>query len=167
MPATPRWLLAIPDAIRQLEALDRDLLTRRDRRTALRRLARPGGDAHADLRGRDDRPPANAPENTAPPPAPDTPGAGRLPRRSDARRERLLTELRTARLTGIRVAVPVEALEGRLASLPEGVHVARDRIEVRFSGAQEAVARLFALAQALTNDYEQFETLVGRGEVSE
>ena len=30
MPATPRWLLAIPDAIQQLEALDRDLLTRRD-----------------------------------------------------------------------------------------------------------------------------------------
>ena len=84
-----------------------------------------------------------------------------------ARRERLLTELRTARLTGIRVAVPVEAFEGRLASLPEGVQVARDRIEVRFSGAQEAVARLFALAQALTNDYDRFETLVGRGEVSE
>ena len=30
MPATPRWLLAIPDAIRQLEALDRELLTRGD-----------------------------------------------------------------------------------------------------------------------------------------
>ena len=30
MPAPPRWLLAVPDAIRQLEALDRDLLTRRD-----------------------------------------------------------------------------------------------------------------------------------------
>ena len=58
------------------------------------------------------------------------------------------------------MAVPVEALEGRLASLPEGVNVARDRIEVRFSGAQDAVARLFALAQALTNDYEQFEALV-------
>ena len=65
-----------------------------------------------------------------------------------------------ARLTGIRVAVPVEALEGRLASLPEGVKVARDRIEVRFSGAKDAVGRLFALAQALTNDYEQFEALV-------
>ena len=72
----------------------------------------------------------------------------------------------TARLTGIRVAVPVEALEGRLASLPEGVHVARDRIDVRFSGAQEAVARLFALAQALTNDYEQFEALVEEGEAA-
>ena len=78
-----------------------------------------------------------------------------------------LAELRTARLTGIRVAVPVEALEGRLASLPEGVKVARDRIEVRFSGAQEAVARLYALAQVLSNDYDRFETLVGRGEVSE
>ena len=30
MPAPPRWLLAVPDAIRQLDALDRELLTRRD-----------------------------------------------------------------------------------------------------------------------------------------
>ena len=30
MPAPPRWLLTVPDSIRQLEALERDLLTRRD-----------------------------------------------------------------------------------------------------------------------------------------
>ena len=30
MPARPQWLLAIPAAIRQLEDLDRELLTRRD-----------------------------------------------------------------------------------------------------------------------------------------
>ena len=30
MPAKPRWLLAIPDAISQLEQLDRQLLPRRD-----------------------------------------------------------------------------------------------------------------------------------------
>ena len=30
MPAKPRWLLSIPDAISQLENLDRTLLTRRD-----------------------------------------------------------------------------------------------------------------------------------------
>ena len=30
LPAKPRWLLAIPAAISQLEQLDRDLLTRRD-----------------------------------------------------------------------------------------------------------------------------------------
>ena len=77
-----------------------------------------------------------------------------------ARRERLLTELRTARLTGIRVAVAIEALEARLSGLPAGVSVEPGRIEVRVSGVQDAVARLFALAQALTNDYEQFEALV-------
>ena len=30
VPEKPRWLLSIPDAIRQLEQLDRTLLTRRD-----------------------------------------------------------------------------------------------------------------------------------------
>ena len=83
------------------------------------------------------------------------------------RRDRVVTAIRQARLTGIRVAVRVEALEARLSGLPAGVSVEPGRIEVRFSGAQEAVARLFALAQALTHDYDRFETLVGRGEVSE
>ena len=51
-----------------------------------------------------------------------------------------------------------------MSSLPAGVSVEPGRIEVRFRGAQDAVARLFALAQALTHDYEQFEALVDRGE---
>ena len=166
MPATPRWLLAIPDAIRQLEALDRDLLTRRDlerlfgvSRARAATLMQTFG---AEMTGY---------QRTLP----RTKLLRQLRRhrtraafRGEAtRRDQVVTAIRQARLTGIRVAVPVEALEGRLASLPEGVNVARDRIEVRFSGAQDAVGRLFALAQALTNDYEQFEALVGRGEVSE
>ena len=71
------------------------------------------------------------------------------------------------------MAVPVKALEARLSGLPAGVSVEPGRIEVRFSGAKDAVGRLFALAQALTNDYEQFEALVegdsagGGGEVRE
>ena len=77
-----------------------------------------------------------------------------------------MAELRQARLTGIRVAVPVESLEARLGGLPEGVTVEPGRIEVRFAGAKEAVVKLFALAQALTGDYERFETLVGKGETS-
>ena len=85
-------------------------------------------------------------------------------RHEEQRRARLVTELRQARLTGIRVAVPVEALEARLAGLPEGVTVEPGRIEVRFAGAKEAVVKLFALAQALTGDYERFEDLVGKGE---
>ena len=68
-------------------------------------------------------------------------------RREQERRDRLVTTLRQARLTGIRVPVPAETLTGRLAALPLGVTVEADRIEVQFSNAQEAVARLFALAR--------------------
>ena len=86
-------------------------------------------------------------------------------RGEEERRTRLVAELRQARLTGmIRVAVPREAREARLSGLPAGVSVEPGRIEVRFSGAQDAVGRLFALAQALTNDYEQFEALVEEGD---
>ena len=91
--------------------------------------------------------------------------AGSAFRGEEHRREHLMTELWTARLTGIRVPVPVEALEGRLSGLSAGVSVEPDRIEVRFAGTQEAVARLFTLVQALpTNDDERFEALVeGKG----
>ena len=73
---------------------------------------------------------------------------------------------------GIRVTLPAETLDAKLASLPERVSVSRDRIEVRFNGAKEAVEQLYALAYALVNDYERFEGLVdggvgGGGEVSE
>ena len=159
MPATPRWLLAIPDAIQQLEALDRDLLTRRDveqlfgvSRARAATLMQTFG---ATLTGH---------QRTLP----RTQLLRQLRRhrtraafRGEAtRRARVVTAIRQARLTGIRVAVPSEALEARLSGLPAGVSVEPGRIEVRFSGAQEAVARLFALAQALTHDYEQFEALV-------
>ena len=47
--------------------------------------------------------------------------------------------------------------------MPEGVSVSRDRIEVRFSGAKEAVERLYALAYALVNDYEPVRGARRRG----
>ena len=76
-------------------------------------------------------------------------------------------------MTGIRVTLPAETLDAKLASLPEGVSVfsGADRGAVQ-RGAKEAVERLYALAYALVNDYERFEELVdggvgGGGEVSE
>ena len=60
--------------------------------------------------------------------------------------------------------MPREALDARLSGLPDGVSVDPGRIEVRFNGAKDAVGRLFALAQALTHDYEQFEALVEEGD---
>ena len=165
MPAKPRWLLAIPDAIRQLEQLDRDLLIRRDlerlfgvskvRATALMTAFGAGRTGHlltlprAALLRQLRRHRTLAPF-----------------RGEETRRDRVVTAIRQARLTGIRVAVPSEALEARLSGLPDGVSVEPGRIEVRFSGAQDAVGRLFALAQALTNDYEQFEALVEEGEAA-
>ena len=159
MPATPRWLLAVPDAIRQLEALDRDLLTRRDLEAlfgvARARAATLMQTFGAELTGN---------QRTLP----RTQLLRQLRRhrtraafRGEAtRRDRVVTAIRQARLTGIRVAVPSEALEARLSGLPAGVSVEPGRIEVRFRGAQDAVGRLFALAQALTHDYAQFEALV-------
>ncbi len=172
MPAKPRWLLAIPDAISQLEQLDRTLLTRRDIEqlfgVSTARAATLMQTFGAEMTGYQSI-------------LPRTKLLKQLRKHrsraafrvEEERRTRLVAELRKARLTGIRVKVPVESLDGKLASLPEGVSVGRDRIEVRFNGAKEAVVRLFALAKALTNDYERFEALVGggaagdRGEVSE
>ena len=114
MPAPPRWLLAVPDAIRQLEKLDRDLLTRRD----VEKLFGVSRARAAQLM------PMFGAELV---------GAARVLRRSEllrqlrkyraraayrgeeVRRTRLVAELRQARLSGIRVAVPVEALEARLS----------------------------------------------------
>ena len=166
MPASPRWLLALPDAIEQLDALDRPLLTRRDleslfgvSRARAATLMRAFG---AELTGSIRTLPRTALLRQLRRLQQDATFRG-----EEARRDRVLTTLRQARRTGIRVQVPVDALHGRLASLPAGVSVRRDRIEVRFTSAKDAVARLFALAQALTNDYERFETLIEGSEGSE
>ena len=71
-----------------------------------------------------------------------------------------MTELQKARLTGMRVTDPVEALKGRLSGLPAGVVVERDRIEVRYTAAKEAVVKLVELATALNKRHERFEALV-------
>ena len=162
MPAKPRWLLAIPDAIAQLGGLDRDLLTRRD----LEQLFGISKPQAAILMRR------FGAERTG--------NLGTLSReqllrhlralQQDAtftvefdRRQRLVTSLRRARIAGLRVRVPASVMAMPLSGLPPGITIEPGRIEVQFTSARDAVQRLFALARALTNDYETFETLVGRG----
>ena len=67
----------------------------------------------------------------------------------EERRARLVAEFQQARLTGVRFKVPAETMSAKLANLPDGVSVERGRIEVRFDGAEDALARLYTLAQAL------------------
>ena len=112
-------LLAIPDAIEQLEQLDRELLTpatmpsssSASRRSASRSLMATFG--HRDPGGRTRR------------------GA-----------------------------------RGAHRGAARGGAVELDRLKVRYHGAQEAVGRLFAFAQALANDYERFEALIGGGDIA-
>ena len=165
MPAKPRWLLAIPDAISQLEQLDRTLLTRRDIEklfgVSTARAATLMQTFGAEMTGYQRTLPRTKLLRQL-----KKHRARAAFRHEEERRERFVTELRKARITGIRVKLPAETLDTKLANLPPGVSVARDRIEVRFNGAKEAVERLYALAYALINDYERFETLVdGGGEV--
>ena len=166
MPAKPRWLLAIPDAISQLEQLDRTLLTRRDIEklfgVSTARAATLMQTFGAEMTGYQRTLPRTKLLQQL-----RKHRARAAFRGEEERREKVVAELRRARLTGIRVKVPTEVLDGKLASLPEGVSVSSDRIEVRFGSAKEAVGRLYSLAQALVNDYERFETLVdqaGEGE---
>ena len=162
MPAKPRWLLSIPDAISQLEQLDRQLLTRRDVErlfgVSKARAATLMQTFGAELVGNQRTLPRTKLLQQL------KKHRGRAAFRvEEERRARLVAELRKARITGIRVPLSVETLNSKLASLPEGVSVERDRIEVRFSGAKAAVEQLYALAYALVNDYERFERLVDGG----
>jgi hypothetical protein len=162
MPAQPRWLLAVPDAIAQLEELDREWLTRRDLET-LFGISKPRAAVLMRTFG------AERLGNVRMLARTQLLRHLRARKKSAAysgavdRRERLITALRRARITGIRVPVAASVLSVKLAGLPEGVTVERGRIEVRFDGAREAVGRLFALAQALVNDFDRFEDRVGRG----
>ena len=161
VPAKPRWLLSIPDAISQLEQLDRTLLTRRDVErlfgVSKARAATLMQTFGAELVGNQRTLPRTKLLQQL------KKHRGRAAfRGEEERRARLVAELQQARLTGVRFKVPAETLSAKLANLPEGVSVARGRIEVRFDGAENALERLFALAQALGNDYVRFEELVGR-----
>ena len=78
----------------------------------------------------------------------------------EERRGRLVAELQPARLTGFRFKVPAETMSAKLAG-PARWGVGRGRIEVRFDGVEDALARLYALAQALGNDLGRFQALVG------
>ncbi|MEP7309360.1 MAG: hypothetical protein ABJA98_27975 [Acidobacteriota bacterium] len=159
MPIAPNWYPRIPDAVAQLETLDRDLLTRTDLEVLLgvsrprasqllhRFHARPVGSQlvldrlglirslRAIRRGR----PAKA---------------------AAARRTNVATTLRQARLEAVRVPVAREVLQTQVAGLPAGIALGPGHIEVRFESVSEALQKLFTLAQAIINDYDRFAAMV-------
>jgi hypothetical protein len=77
------------------------------------------------------------------------------------RKERLSERLDAMRRSqaGSRVAIPVEPdiLRHRLPDLPPGVGLSPGALHIQFQSSEELLSKLFALAQAIANDYEAFE----------
>lgn len=72
------------------------------------------------------------------------------------RQQRLIASLRPRK--SIRVAIDV--WDRQFTELPPGTVIRPGILEIEFKTADELLGRLFALAQAIHNDYEGFETLI-------
>jgi hypothetical protein len=88
--------------------------------------------------------------------------------RGESRRKerlaRLLDELRKHRkAAAVSIAVNDDTFGRTMVNLPDGVSFAPGALEVRFESTEELLAKLFALAQTIANDYEGFEELAQNG----
>ena len=159
MPAKPKWLMKVPDAVRQLESLDRDIITRSDVQTLLdigksranTLMLRFGAERTSHLLTIPRRKLLDVLKKQ---------GRSREFLQEEARQEKLHKALHRARVKAVRFKFPIETTGSRLRNLPEGVTVGGTRITVDYTHPKQALQRLMALAHALGNDYERFETLV-------
>jgi hypothetical protein len=160
MPAKAQWLLRVPEILEELAALDVPVVDRAicERLFHLRRrraidLMRCFGGYQAGRTFLIDRPKL----------------AAQLEQIRDSadfkmewrRKERLSERLDALRRlqAGARVAIPVEpeVLSQRLPDLPQGIGLSPGELHIRFQTSEELLSKLFALAQAIANDYEAFE----------
>jgi hypothetical protein len=72
------------------------------------------------------------------------------------RRQRLDASLKPRKT----IPVTPDVWKLKLAELPQGTRFRPGLLEIEFQTADQLLGRLFELAQALHNDYEQFETLI-------
>jgi len=160
MPAKAQWLLRVPEILTELSLLDVPVVDRAvcERLFRLRRrraidLIRCFGGYQAGRTFLLDRPKLIA----------------QLEQIRDSsdfklewrRKERLAERLDAIRRlqAGARVAISVapETLSQRLPDLPEGVGLSPGALHIRFQSPEELLSKLFALAQAIANDYAAFE----------
>jgi hypothetical protein len=161
VPAPASWLRRLPDAIAQLERFERETVTRADvqivlgvsKRRAVQLMHAWGAERRG---GRGELELARGPLLRRWKAL----RRGRQYGEEEGRVASLMTALREARVSRVRVTVPRETFSAKLAGLPEGVTIEPRRVVVEFASAQDAVGKLFAIAQALGNDWERFESLV-------
>src|ERR1019366_1254121 len=145
MPAKAQWLLRVPEILAELAALDVPVLDRAVCERLFRLRRRRTIDLIRCFGGYQ---------------------AGRTflvdwPKLVWRRKERLAERLDAIRRlqAGARVAIAVEpeTLRQRLPDLPPGVGLSPGELHIQFQSSEELLSKLFALAQAIANDYEAFE----------
>jgi hypothetical protein len=160
MPAKAQWLLRVPEILEELQALDVPVVDRAvcERLFRLRRrrsidLIRFFGGYQAGRTFLIDRPKLVTQLRQIR----DSPDF----KMEWQRKERLAERLEAMRRlqAGARVAITVEpqVLGQRLPDLPSGVGLSPGTLHIQFETPEELLSKLFALAQAIANDYEAFE----------
>jgi len=160
VPAKAQWLLRVPEILEELSALDVPVVDRavcerlfRVRRRRAIDLIRWFGGYQAGRTFLVDRPKLiDLLEQIR-----DSPDY----KMEWQRKERLADRLDAMRRlqVGARVAIPVKAevLSQRLPNLPPGIGLGADGLHIQFHSPEELLGKLFALAQAIANDYAAFE----------
>jgi len=160
MPAKPRWWRHIPEIRKMLEdahlpVIDRASVERLfglERRQAIELMHRFGGylAGRTFLIGREQLIEAL-----------DAIAASGEYQQEAARREQFVASVdavrRTRQTEAIRIPVSREVFDARLKSLGPGVELRAGRLAIEFAGPEDLLRKLFALAQAVANDYAAFE----------
>jgi hypothetical protein len=160
MPAKAQWLLRIPEILAEVSALDVPVLDRAvcERLFRLRRrraidLIRGFGGYQVGRTFLVDRPKLVAQLEQIR----DSPNFKMEYRRKERLSEKLDAIRRLQAGARVAIAVEPETLRQRLPDLPAGVTLNPGALHIRFQSPEELLSQLFALAQAIANDYEAFE----------
>jgi hypothetical protein len=70
---------------------------------------------------------------------------------------------RHAVATRVKIHVEPAVLDTRINALPAGIRLEPGSLNVEFRDPQELLQKLFALSQAIANDFEQFERIAAVG----
>jgi hypothetical protein len=91
--------------------------------------------------------------------------------RETARRERVSAEIekiqRTRQSEAVRIPVSPDVFAATMRTLAPDVQLRLGKLEIEFIGAEDLLRKLFSLAQAVANDYGNFERVAVGGAGSE
>jgi len=83
--------------------------------------------------------------------------------RASCRRERLSETLERLRrektAASVVIPVPRDVFDRKLTELPAGVDLKPGRLSVEYEKTLDLLQKLFVLAQAIANDFENFQTM--------